>query len=131
MGVGCILNGDVPTCSSIQVEQQQIVMSMLHVPSTCYLYVIVLKRIKSYTYDRNVISNIQDKGAFIICYNAAALQMYQLLIYLSSTQHTAPQVHFLAVPQCSSWRRDGNTTTATYCNAAAVDYECSFRQITL
>ncbi len=36
------------------------------------------------------------------------------------------QVHFLAVPHCSSRRRDGNTTTATYRNAAAVDYECTF-----
>ena len=42
---------------------------------------------------------------------------------------TAPQVHFLAVPQCSSWYRDGNTTTATYCNTAAVvDYERIYRE---
>ncbi len=39
-------------------------------------------------------------------------------------QHTAPQVHFLAVPQCSSQRRDGNMTTATYHNAD--DYEHTF-----
>ncbi len=64
-----------------------------------------------------------SEGAFIVCCNAAALPMYRLLIYRSSTQRTAPQVHFLAVPQCSSRRRDGNTTTATYRNAAAVDYE--------
>ncbi len=68
------------------------------------------------------------KVAFIVCCNAAAAPMYRLLIYRSSTQHTAPQVHFLAVPQCSSRRRDGNTTTATYRNAAAVDYERSLSQ---
>ena len=44
----------------------------------------------------------------------------------SSTQRTAPQVHFLEVPQCCSRHRDGNTTTATYRNAASVDYERSF-----
>ncbi len=62
------------------------------------------------------------KGAFIVCccYNAAALLMYRLLIYRS-----ALQVHFLAVPQCSSQRRDGNAATATYRNAAAVHYEHS------
>ena len=51
-----------------------------------------------------------------------------ITIYRSSTQRTAHQVHFLAVPQCSSRRRDWNTATATYPNAAAVDYERSFRQ---
>ena len=45
------------------------------------------------------------KDAFIVCCNAAALTMYQLLIYHSSTQYTAPQVHFLAVLQCRSRRR--------------------------
>ncbi len=49
--------------------------------------------------------------------------MYRLHIYHSSTQRTAPQVHFLAVPQCSSRRIDGNTTAATYHNTVAVDYE--------
>ncbi len=57
--------------------------------------------------------------------------MDRLLIYRSSTQRTSPQVHFLAVPQCSSRHRDGNTTTATYRNAAAVDYERSFTPSTL
>ena len=40
------------------------------------------------------------------------------------------QVHFLAVnvPQFSSWCRDGNTGTATYRNAAVVDYERNLRQ---
>ncbi len=52
--------------------------------------------------------------------------MYRLLIYHSSTQRTALQVFSLAVPQCSSRRRDGNTTTATYRNAAAADYERTF-----
>ena len=41
-------------------------------------------------------------------------------------QHTAPQVHFLVVLQCSSWCRDRNTTTAIYRNAAGVNYECIF-----
>ena len=70
--------------------------------------------------------NFISKGAFIVCCNAAVLPMYQLLIYRSSTQSTAPQVHFLAVPQCSSRHRDENMTTATYRNTAAVDYERSF-----
>ncbi len=39
--------------------------------------------------------------------------MYRLLIYRSSSQRTALQIHFLAVPQCNSRCRDGNTTTAT------------------
>ncbi len=55
--------------------------------------------------------------------------MYRLLIYCSSKQCTVrsvPQVHVLAVPQCSSRRRDKNTTTATSRNAAAVDYERNF-----
>ena len=41
-------------------------------------------------------------------------------------QRTASQVHFLAVPECSSWHRDGNTIAATYRNADAVDYERNF-----
>ncbi len=69
---------------------------------------------------------LQLKCTLIVCYNAAALLMYRLLIYRSSMQRTAPQVHFLAVLQCSSRCRDGNTTTATYRNAAAVHYECTF-----
>ncbi len=68
-------------------------------------------------------SDVVRKGAFIVCCNVAALPIYRLHIYRSSTQRNAPQVHFLAVPQCSSRRRDGNTTTATYRNAVAVDYE--------
>ena len=67
------------------------------------------------------------KGVFIVCCNAAALPMYRLHIYCSSTQRTAPQVHFLAVLQCSGRCRDGNTATAIYHNAAAVNYECNFR----
>ena len=63
------------------------------------------------------------EGVFIVCCNAGALPMHRLLIYRGSTQRTAPEVHSLAVAQCSSRRRDGNTTTATYRNAAAVDYE--------
>ncbi len=65
------------------------------------------------------------KGAFIVCCNGTALPMYRLpvLIYRSSAQLTALEVHFLAVPQCSSRHRDGNTTTATYRNADAEDYE--------
>ena len=66
------------------------------------------------------------KGAFIVYCNATAVPMYRLHIYCSSMQRIVPQVHFLAVMQCSSRCRDGNTTTATYHNAAAVDYECSF-----
>ncbi len=52
--------------------------------------------------------------------------MYRLLIYRSSMQRTAHQGHFLAVPQCSSRCRDGNTTTASYRNAAAMNYEHNF-----
>ncbi len=55
---------------------------------------------------------------------------YRCIDFVSVTaQRNAllPQVHFLAVPQFSSWRGDGNTTTATYRNAAAVDYERSLR----
>ena len=59
----------------------------------------------------NVISEL-TKGTFIVCYNTAVLPMYWLLMYHSSMQQTALQVHFLAVPQCSSLCRDGNTTTA-------------------
>ena len=44
---------------------------------------------------------LKYKGEFIVCCNAAAVPIYRLLIYRSSTQRTAPQVHFLAVPQRS------------------------------
>ncbi len=54
--------------------------------------------------------------------------MYRLLTYHSSTQRTAPQVQYLAVSQCSSRHRDGNATTETYLNAAAVDYERSLSE---
>ncbi len=54
------------------------------------------------------------KSVYIVCCNTTALPIHRLLIYHSSTQHSAPQVQFLAVLQCSSRRRDGNTTTATY-----------------
>ncbi len=60
------------------------------------------------------------------CVHSLALPMYRLLIYCSSMQRTAPQFHFLAVPQCSSRHRDGNATSTTYRNTAAVDYEHSF-----
>ncbi len=60
------------------------------------------------------------KSVFIVNCNAAALLKYQLLIYHSSTQCPAHQVHFLAVPQWSSQCRHRNTTTATYCIADAV-----------
>ena len=69
------------------------------------------------------------KGMFIVCCNTAALAMPSLLIYCRSTQGTAPQVHFPAVLQCSSWCRDGNQTTATYRNADAVKYERSIRSV--
>ncbi len=49
-----------------------------------------------------------------------------ITIYRSSTQRTAPQGHFLVVPQCSSRRRDGITITATSRNADAVDYERTY-----
>ncbi len=53
------------------------------------------------------------KGAFIVCCNRAELLMYRIL---STTA-------LCLASQCSSWHRDRNTTTATYRNAAAVDYE--------
>ena len=37
--------------------------------------------------------------------------------------------HFLAVPQRSSRRRDRNTTTATYRNEDALDYERTLRLV--
>ena len=55
------------------------------------------------------------KGAFIVCCNAAALPMYRLLIYHSATQRTALKFTSLQY------------RTATYRNAAAVDYERTFR----
>ncbi len=73
------------------------------------------------------IANNNNKGAFIVCCNAAALPIYRLLIYRSWTQRSEPGVHFFAVPQCKSRRRDGNTTTATYRSTDAVDYERSLR----
>ena len=51
---------------------------------------------------------------------------YPCIDYLSTAaqRNALPfKCHFLAVPKCSSWRRDGNTTTATYRNVAAVEYE--------
>ncbi len=48
-------------------------------------------------------------------------------IYCNSMQCTALQVKIDAVSQCSSWCRDGNTSTATYHNTDAVQYEQSFR----
>ena len=49
-------------------------------------------------------------------------------------QRTAPPVksslNFAAIPYSCSWCRDGNTTTATYHNAAAVDYESSLMPAT-
>ncbi len=60
---------------------------------------------------------------------STATQLHLSLIYHSSTQRTTPQVKislkFAAVPHCSSWCRDGNSGTATYHNAAAVNYERS------
>ncbi len=49
-----------------------------------------------------------------------------ITFYCKSTQHTAPQVHFVTVPQRSHQCRNGNSSTATYCNADAVKYEQSF-----
>ncbi len=83
-------------------------------------------QIQTFFHPRILKKGVDCKGAFIICCNAAVLLMYRLHIYRNSTQHTIPHVHFLAVPQCSSQRRDGNTTTATYRNADAVDYERTF-----
>ena len=66
--------------------------------------------------------------------NAAPLPIYRsfikhhcatnisISIYRSSTQRTASQVEMNAMPQCSSWCRDGNNETATYRNADAVHY---------
>ena len=65
------------------------------------------------------------KVAFILQRNAAALPIYRSFIYHSSTERTALQVKMNAVPQCSSWSRDGNMSTATYRNAEAVEYEQS------
>ncbi len=49
-----------------------------------------------------------------------------LITYLLQRNPThCTQVHFLAVPQCSSRRRDRNMSTATCHNTAAVNYECS------
>ncbi len=50
-----------------------------------------------------------------------------LITYLPQLNETHWNlVHFLALPQCSSRYRDGNTTkTATYGNTAAADYERS------
>ena len=65
-------------------------------------------------------------GVKLHLYFSATQLCYRCIDYFSTTvqcQHTARQVHFLAVLQCSSWRRDGNTTTATYYNADAVEYE--------
>ncbi len=59
-------------------------------------------------------------SAFIVYCNAAVLPMYRLFIYHRSTQRTSPQLHFLEVLQCISRCRDGNATTETYRNAAAV-----------
>ena len=66
------------------------------------------------------------KGAFTVCCNAAALPMYRLLIYRSSTQRTTPQVKINLILHCSGWCRDGNSGTAAYCNASAEDYERIF-----
>ena len=69
------------------------------------------------------------KGAFIVYCNAAALPMYNTC--LSTAAHgNALRIKFtsFAVPQCSSRRRDGNTTSATYRNADAVDYERTLRR---
>ncbi len=52
--------------------------------------------------------------------------MYQLLIVLNATHCTSSSLPW-SIPQCSSQRRDGNTTTATYRNAA-VGYERNFSQ---
>ncbi len=67
----------------------------------------------------------KTKDAFILCCNAAALPKYRLLIYRSLTQCTAPHLKFTSLQyrECSSRRGDGNTATATYRNAAAMDYE--------
>ncbi len=49
---------------------------------------------------------------------------YRCIDYISTAaQHNA--LH------CSSWRRDGKTTTATYRNADAVEYERIFRHVLL
>ena len=58
----------------------------------------------------------QCTALFILHCNTAALLIILLIFYYSSTQHAAPQVHFFAVPQCSSWSRDRNLSTASHCN---------------
>ncbi len=64
-----------------------------------------------------------SKGAFIVYCNAAALLMYIVSItYLPQLKAMHCTSSLLL---CSSLHRDGNTATATYCNADAVDYECS------
>ncbi len=46
-------------------------------------------------------------------------------------QRTAPQVEMNEVLQCSSWCRDGNTSTVTYHNADVImEYEQSLRNMT-
>ena len=72
-----------------------------------------------------------NKGAFIVCCNAAALPMCWLLILPQLNARHCSQIHFAAVQQWSSRCRDGNMTTATYRNAAAVDFERSLTLQTL
>ncbi len=50
--------------------------------------------------------------------NGLLRSVYISIFCRSSTQRTAPQIHFVAVPQCSSWCRDGNSITATHLNSA-------------
>ena len=63
------------------------------------------------------------KALFIGHCNAATL-LKTIDHYLpNSTQCTTPEVKMNAVPQCSSWCRDGNASTAIHSNTDAVEYE--------
>ena len=49
----------------------------------------------------------------------------EVLTTMNPTQRTAPQVKMNAVQQCSSWCREGNSSTATHCNADALEMKQS------
>ena len=65
--------------------------------------------------------------AVVLCSSySTAMQLnlpMSIIFYHTSAQHTAPQVHFLAVLQCSSWCSDENMSTTIHCNADAVECE--------
>ncbi len=59
--------------------------------------------------------------------NAVTLPIYPLLSTAAQRNALQLKFHYLAVPQCISWSRDGNTTTAGI--ADAVEYERSSREL--